>query len=237
MSRQPLWRLGADCHWPWKWLVVLTILSNASSTHAQLRTVALANLPAPGIEDGALVYQFSQSVLSAQAALNSAGRTAFLGRMIGGLGGVTTDSDTGVWADAGGALTLIAREGSQAPGVPAGAVFSELAWDPILNDQGRLVFPAMLREGAGGVTASNNAGIWSQRIGTLGVVAREGSQAPGAPVGAMFSSFPALSYGDGLLAFNNAGHTAFNAGLVVGAGGVMANNDTGIWAETNAAVA
>jgi hypothetical protein len=212
-------------------LAIVVAMSTGPAALGQVRTVALANLPAPGAPSGALIAGFSKSVLGAQVPLNNSARSAFLGDMIGGFGGVTTATNTGVWSAGGGTLALLAREGSQAAGATAGALFEQLAADPILNDRGQVAFPALLREGGGAVTTSNNAGIWSQRNGVLGLVARSGSSAPGTPAGANFKQFYANTYGDGMLAFNNANQTAFNAALTVGAGGVTADNDTGIWTE------
>jgi hypothetical protein len=217
-------------------LTLLALLLAAPRAHGQLSTVGLANMPAPGVGGGAQVYQFTKSVSGAQTSLNNDGQTALLGRMIGGLGGVTSDTDTGIWIDAGGSLTLVAREGTQAPGTPAGAVFSELSRDPVLNDAGQTAFPAYLREGAGGVTASNNAGIWAQRGGQLQLVARTGNAAPGTPAGVNFGSFTANSYGDGFFAFNNAGQTAFTATLM-SSGGVVSSNDSGIWSDLGGTLA
>ena len=40
-----------------------------------------------------------------------------------------------------------------------------------------------------GVDSTNNAGIWSEGSGSLALVARSGSQAPGTPSGVNFSGF------------------------------------------------
>lgn len=206
------------------------VLVSGLPAQAQLRTVALSGFAAPGVETGALVGQFSNNV-AAQLPLDNAGGSAFLGRLLAGSGGVTSGVDTAIWSDAAGALELVAREGTQAPGVPRGGLFAELTRDPMLNDNGQVAFPALLRTGVGGVTPGNDGGIWAQREGQLELVAREGSQAPGTPPATTFSSFAANSQSDGFLVFNNLGQTTFTASITIG-GGVATTNDTGIWAET-----
>lgn len=88
------------------------------------------------------------------------------------------------------------------------------------NDAGQTAFAASLI--GSGVDSTNNQGIWSEGSSSLALLARTGSQAPGAPSGVNYSSFsnPVI---------NNAGRTAFLAGLT--GSGVDATNNTGIWSE------
>jgi hypothetical protein len=161
------------------------------------------------------------------------GHIAFSGTLQIGTGAVTDVNNTGVWSQGSGALDLVAREGSQAPGIPSGGLFDSFGFSsPVINDAGQTAFRADLRSGAGGVTINNNSGVWSEGTGALALVAREGDQAPGAPIGANFDDFfigqhPVL---------NSAGQTAFVAGLEVGVAGVDANNNAGIWSEGNGAL-
>ncbi|HEX6961659.1 MAG TPA: choice-of-anchor tandem repeat NxxGxxAF-containing protein [Lacipirellula sp.] len=212
-------------------IVIATVIASAAPAGAQTRTVVLSGAAAPGVESGAVFSSFPNSA-AAQLSLDSAGQAAFLGRMLVGSGGVTSDTDAAIWSEAAGSLELVAREGSQAPGVSRGGAFAEFARYPLLNDNGQVAFPALLRTGVGGVTADNNSGVWAQRDGGMDLVAREGEQAPGAPPAASFSSFTANMSSEGFIAFNNQGRTAFTASLAVGSGGVTTTNDTGIWAET-----
>ena len=113
---------------------------------------------------------------------------------------VTPSNDEGVWSEAFGMLSLVAREGSQAPGTPAGANFDYITL-PVLNDESRVAFSASLLRGRGGVTSSNDTGIWSEGSGTLARVAREGGSAPGTPAGTLFGEFNVYD----VLALNAAG--------------------------------
>ena len=87
--------------------------------------------------------------------------------------------------------------------------------------------PARLRFGptsrAVASITTNDWGVWSEASGSLALVARSGSPAPGTPAGVNFDSFLIQS------GFNNAGQTAFFA-FVTGSG-VDPSNDQGIWSE------
>ncbi|NOZ40434.1 MAG: PEP-CTERM sorting domain-containing protein [Planctomycetes bacterium] len=151
--------------------------------------------------------------------LNGAGQTAFLGTLLFGPGAGANDN-TGIWSEGGGSLALVAREGSSAPGTSAD--FSFLT-SPGFNSAGQTAFFAGLT--GTGVTSSNNTGIWSEGNGSLALVAREGSTAPGTSADFSFLESPIL---------NGAGQTAF-LGTLTGTG-VNANNDRGIWSEGSGAL-
>lgn len=212
-------------------IIAILVIVHANAADGQIQSAAVTNLPAPGVGSGAIIQNICE-YLSAQPALNNSRQFAFTGEMQIGLGGVNSSNDTGIWSSGGsGALSLVAREGSPAPDVPDGAVFSYFRTDPLLNDAGEVAFVARLRTGAGGVTASNDEAVWSQRNGRLSLFAREGSQAPGASVGANFDRFFASTYANSYIAFNNQGQTVVNASLVSGVAGITDDNDTGLWSD------
>src|SRR5690606_667417 len=132
------------------------------------RTIAVTGDAAPGAATGQVYERFFQP------ALNAAGRTAFAATLSGP--GVSSENDMGIWSDGSGAPLLIARTGAAAPDTPAGVVYDSFAV-PNLNDAGQTAFWAGVRGTS--VTTSNDAGIWSEGMGQLGLVAREGDQAPG----------------------------------------------------------
>ncbi len=173
--------------------------------------IARAGSQAPGTPAGAVFNSFFDPVL------NDAGQVAYRGGLRIGSGGVISTNDEGLWRDS----LLIARAGSQAPGTPAGALFSAFT-APVLNDAGQVAYRGTLRTGAGGVVSTNNTGVW--RDSTL--IAREGSQAPGTPAGAVFDFFnpPVL---------NDGGQVAYRGTLRTGAGGVDLTNDRGIWRDSS----
>jgi hypothetical protein len=172
-----------------------------------------------GAAPGALGTVFALTGLSA---FNDAGHTALKGSLDGT--GVIATNNIGVWSEGDGSLELIARAGSQAPNTPSGAHFLQFN-GIVLNGMGRTAFWASLLSGAGGVDSSNNEGIWSEGSGVLTRIVRKGGPAPNTPSGARFGAlgqFPSI---------NNAGHTAFDAFLRIGSGGVTAADDEGIWSS------
>ncbi len=152
-----------------------------------LHTVATEGSAAPGGPPGA-VFGFDTLILSVPG-FNNAGEITFYGNMAVGSGGVTTDDQFGVWSEGGGALRLVARQGEQPPGVPAGAKYDIFfPFRPLLDNDGDVVFQARLEEGFGGVNSQNKYGIWSEGGGSLHLVAREGDPVPGGLPGEVFSS-------------------------------------------------
>jgi hypothetical protein len=176
-----------------------------------LRTVALSGQQAPGTPSGAVFTNFYIPDI------NDYGLVAFQGSLEANVGGVTTSSDQGVWSEGTGSLQLVAREGSQAAGVQANARYGNVFSVPSLSNSGQVVFSSELQTGSGGVVANNNSAIWAERAGSLEVVAREGSQAPGVPPGHNFGNV----FGGTLQ--NNSGLIAFASGLQ--------SAPSGIWSE------
>ena len=183
---------------------------------------------APGTPSGAVFLSFFLPIL------NDRGEIAFNGLLKIGQGGVDDSSDEGQWGPgASGALALLAREGSQAEGVPVGANFRTFSFanlngaGPVMNDSGEIAFTGVLQTGTGGVTGQNDTGIWGPGApGIPTLVAREGSQAPGAPAGVIFDDLAEFA---GSPSLNDAGDIAFSARLEPFIGGVAGNNDRGLW--------
>ena len=188
-----------------------------------LALVAREGDQAPGTPIG-VVFGGSNAI-GINPVLNDAGQTALRSRLTGP--GVTSSNDWGIWSEGGdGGLVLVAREGDQAPGTAIGVNFSSMNYEPVLNGAGQVAYFAGLT--GTGVTNDNNSGIWSEGGGGgLALVAREGDQAPGTPVGVTFAD---LSYPGGLPPLlNGVGQSAF-VGKLTGPG-VNNSSDLGIWAE------
>jgi hypothetical protein len=163
---------------------------------------------APGAP-GAAFERFNYSSI-----LNELGQTAFFGVLTGG--GVTAADDQGIWIQRGTGLELLLREGSQAPGVAAGGVFdfgfefgSQTSPSLFLNDPGRVVLFSSLRRGSGGVTNTNDLGIWAEDLaGVLRLIVREGDMLEVTP--GDFRTVSRLRFNNNL-GFNAAGEVAFAA--------------------------
>lgn len=156
--------------------------------------------------------------------LNDVGKVAFKGNLTGT--GVTISNNLGVWSGEAGSLTLRFRTGQQAPGLPAGVMFSEMPLSPWFNNQGHLAFNG--RVTGGGVTSSNNSGIWSDASGTLTLLARAGDPAPGV--------VPAMNFEQLITAMdvNDLGQVAFYAILVDAATPTLRYGS--IWAQDSEGV-
>lgn len=148
--------------------------------------------------------------------INSAGQVSFKSILTGS--GVDATNNLGLWSEGTGSLNLVARRGGAATGTPTGVVFDNILGH-LINDAGQTAFRGQV---AGvGADSSNDQGIWSEGSGSLVLIAREGSSAPGTGAGAEFSSMlnPLL---------NDAGQVAFRAEL---RGSSVHSNNRGIWSE------
>ena len=143
--------------------------------------------------------------------LGAGGHVALTGSLTGT--GVTPSNNAANWVGLPGALALLAREGSQAPGTPPGTLFATPD-QPFINDSGNVVFSSPLT--GTGVTPTNDRGVWAGTPGSIVLVAREGNQAPDAEPGVLYD----LLFGASI---NNVGQVAFLSGLT-GPGVTAANN-------------
>jgi hypothetical protein len=127
-------------------------------------------------------------------------------------------------------LRTVAVTGQSAPGTAAGVTYESFGsylhpqyfygyGGAVLNDAGQVAFRANLA--GDGVDFTNHQGVWSEGAGSLALVARTGSQAPGAPAGVDFSTEPALELF--FPTFNDAGQTAFY--------GATTDGGLGLWSE------
>ncbi len=181
--------------------------------------LARAGNAAPGTGAGINFSSFNYP-----AAINAAGQVAFFGSLTGG--GVTNANDTGLWLGVPGSVALLARTGSQAPGMAAGVNYSGLG-PAAINATGLSVF--------GANTSDGSNGLWTGAPGSVALLARSGGQAPGTPAGTTFLNFVDSSNVQTRPAINAAGQIAF-AGNLTGTG-VTGSNISGLWTGTPGNVA
>jgi hypothetical protein len=131
-----------------------------------------------------------------------------------GPGGVSSISNTGIWSQRnGGALTLIARQGFQAPGAPAGVTLNGLSF-PIAAAGGTTIFRSS--------TSAGGTGVWKSDGTTTSLVALTGQPAAGLPSGVLVSSpFNVQPH------VNDSGNFPLFATL--SGSGVTASNNHAIW--------
>jgi hypothetical protein len=127
--------------------------------------------------------------------------------------GVLDTNDTGIWSGSVGALSLVARKGSQAADVAAGLKYTDFGNKLALNSEGEIAFYGQAHD-----SNRNGAnGVWVGKPGELVAVALSGDTAPGTGG----RKFAGASNPD----INNEGEIAFTAYLDGGA-----PNNQGVWA-------
>lgn len=125
--------------------------------------------------------------------LNGAGALTFTTRLIGGdvcdcNGDGVIENDTALYREAGGALQLLARADGQVPGQVAGLKFDLLVGQPLIAEDGTIVFFAVFK--GTGVTFANGTGILTAAPGgPLSLVVRQGQPLPGFPDGTTLGTF------------------------------------------------
>jgi len=155
--------------------------------------------------------------------------------------GVDDLNDEGLWLEGPSGLTLIAREGAQAPGFPSGVRFSNGVANTFgdstfitVSDAGAAFFQAGVAGANVNATAADT--LWTTRSGTPQALVRgrilgatpKGDAAPGFP-GRSFTGFT------NLLRPNAANRLAF-VGVIEGAPGT-ADFDFGIWSDRSGPIA
>ena len=159
-------------------------------------------------------------------AINEQGHSAFqatVSAIPGTVVSVSAANNSGIWAEIGSSESaLMVRTGTPAPGIASG-IFATLS-DPVFNNNDGIAFYGTVKTGTGGIVTANAGGIWAITSGTVNLVARAQSQAPGCAVGVTFTTFSQFVLPDqgGVVVLANLG------------GGAVTANNQGIWAvDTN----
>jgi hypothetical protein len=177
----------------------------------QVVNLAYDGSPAAGMAPGVSFTSFSYP------ALNRHGHVAFAGGLSGP--GVTTDNNEAIWGNFGSDNALLAREGNLTL-IDDTLRFGLFTTSPKINALGQVLFANELEN----ASSTQDDSLWVASGSQLRLVAREGSQAPGATAGVTLSDnsfqFPVI---------NDRGSVAFSGGLQ--GAGVTGFNDTGIWLD------
>jgi hypothetical protein len=181
-------------------------------------TAAREGESAPGL-DPSIVF----SHLPVQISLVESGAIAFTGHVSGG--DTTTEDNSGIWAGAPGALSLVVREGEDVPGAP-GFTFGSFS-APAMSVDGFVAFTAQLRAERDDIVP--NFGLFvAAPDGTISTVARAGEVF--GPNGKVITDISFDSRADGRSSLGAEGAVAFklyfedrSQSLVVGAQGCGAD--------------
>ncbi|MEO7317894.1 MAG: choice-of-anchor tandem repeat NxxGxxAF-containing protein [Chthoniobacteraceae bacterium] len=159
----------------WRAVLIGALITVTAGAQVPRRIVALSGQHAEGTTGSVNFSSFFPPVI------NAAGEVAFYAALNGA--DVTSNNSSGLWRSDAGALDLIARTGSTAPGTEAGVTFSSLT-GLALNDLGDVGFRGFLLSSLG--TTSNADYVGGETPSEL--LARTGSAAPGVGTGAVFST-------------------------------------------------
>jgi hypothetical protein len=152
-----------------------------------------------------------------QPLLDASGQIAFFALLQGS--GVDSANNIGLWVGSPSGVSLAARTGDAAPGF-VGSAFDFVS-ESALIAAGQVSFYGSVATG-GSINGGNDDGIWAGTAGSLQLVAREGTPAPGTGAGVNYGPFNVTPV------INTAGQVAFRTSLT---GAVTAGvNDKGIWA-------
>jgi len=172
-----------------------------------------------GSQTAGLPASINYSLFLDGLGINDTGQALFVSQL-SGTGSVNAGNDTAIFREDSD-VSVIAREGDQAPGLDEGVRYSTLM-SPSFNDSGQTAFLAMLAGDA--VTGANNGVIYSAGSGSgLVPIAREGDQIAGMNPGVLFGSTTAKPV------LNNVGQAAFVIGLT--GAGVLSTNDQAIFLD------
>ena len=197
-----------------------------SQASGVLTLSARAGQQAAGAAPGVVFSAFTADIGPSAPAFGGAG-TDFAATLTGP--GVESSNAYGLWAKSTSGLQLLARAASPAPGTPAGVLFAELLYLASGFEADRALVIGDLT--GPGVSSANDEGFWTDRTGSLALLLREGSQAPGLPTGVVFGGgqFLGSPYPFRSQRVNREGRLAVQANLL-GPGVGTFNNET-IYAE------
>ncbi len=149
--------------------------------------------------------------------ISNVGGVAFNGRLRGP--GITSANDVAIWSGPVGSLSLAARAGAQAPGAPAGHVFTDDIRGPHYSDAGHVSFGARID-----VPNSNfnRSGQWVGPANSIQKVVIDNDPATTLGAGVVYTGVEIFP-----VPVNDAGRIVFAATGVLG--GVTSANDDGLW--------
>lgn len=170
----------------------------------KLDSIALDGKLAPGLA-GDVHFDFNPDFGATfyRATMNATGDMLFFNRLVGS--SVNANNSDSLWRWHSGELSLVAREGDQAPGMTSGVTFNAFQnligpSGPVLSDSNDFAFMASLR--GDGIDAQNRLSIWKVTDDGFRLVAQTGSLVPDFDSGATFDYLetPMLN-DDGRIAF------------------------------------
>lgn len=192
---------------------------------SDMQLVAQSNTQAPGLPAGTMLRSNSTtsgSGLENDPVISPFGEIMLFGSRIydaNNPNNTPTTSDSALFWGPAGAIQLMAREGTQVPGLPVGDLFGSVSLSRQyykLNSSGTAVFPTDLQ----GAASTEDAALFTGVPGAINLVAREGDPSPLAGLNWAAASGSTMSF---LVGINDAGEIVFSP--KVSGPGVTADND------------
>jgi hypothetical protein len=187
-----------------------------------VRLVAITNQQAPGYPAGVVFRNSGGGSGFFEPTINDLGQIAFIGQLAGP--NINSSNFNGLWLETYGSFRRIAQQSQPIPGGLPGQLF-QFPDHPQLNNAGQMAFEFSIT--GTNVVLANDKALWLTHALAPQLVAREGMQAPGAPIGTTFDEAD-LSES---LVLNDAGQLAFMVRLRDGSGSPSLS---GIWANRGA---
>ncbi|MFT3687023.1 MAG: GC-type dockerin domain-anchored protein [Phycisphaerales bacterium] len=192
---------------------------------ARARTVATDGQNAPSLAGLQLdLYNAASPSEYSTPSASASGVVGFFTALTG-TGVVAANNEAAYLGLTSGTLALVLREGSQAPGLPAGVNYGTLT-QMLVNSPTQLAISTALA--GAGVTSANNAAIWYGDPAALAAVAVKGSPAAG------FGSLTYAGFDSTRLSLSSDGYLVISGTL--GGLGVTTANDKALWIVSPAAV-
>ncbi|MES1213772.1 MAG: choice-of-anchor tandem repeat NxxGxxAF-containing protein [Singulisphaera sp.] len=198
------------------WLIPSILFGGAI---AQSGTAAAGTVP--GVTYSSVYFAENSNGSSVHIAVTGGTFTTIYFGNLTGPGVVPGVNDQGVWEGSMNTSAIVARTGDQAPGLPAGTVFTSFT-DTGLNDglPSNHGLAAMLAHvGGPGITSANDTGIWAGVPGNLHLLLRNGDQL------ADGLNSPLTVTGLNHFIMNHASQIA----LSLGDGSIIGTNQAGEW--------
>ena len=168
-----------------------------SGPPSALHAVAIDGGQAPGLTAGVTYANLEPEQIFSKITANANGTVAF-NAQIAGPGVLLNQNDRAMFVVNQSGGSLVARTGDQAPGVQPGAMLQRFE-NPVINSVDQVAFRAQISATADFPGAE---GIWAGNVGSLQLAARQGAQAPGAPIGRTFNAlYDPILGDDGTVAF------------------------------------
>jgi hypothetical protein len=189
---------------------VSAMLAGNNVANAGLELVIKNTDAVPGISGAA----WNTSTPFQTPSIDTNGDVGFRGTMLVGTGGVLSTDNSTMYHGAPGGLSLFARTGNQAPGLPAGVLSTGFQTQNVsMSPNGTVWY--------GGATSAPSGYVATGAPGSLTKVARNGDVLPGSALA--ISGSPSSS--TGYSSVNNAGHTIIACSFTGGASlGVWVGN-------------